>query len=206
MSVGQQRATHAERTAQLTEAARKIITGSGMEHLTIDNLAKETGLSEGAIYRHVSSKQEVLLLVLDDVERTWFDAVERGSRPASSSLDKLRNILQAHLSRMERRRGISFMVLNETLRLDDGELRRRAAQLVDRYLEALVAILKAGQVAGEVRSDLDPKAAAGFFLGMIQVHVTLWALHSHSLSLAEQSEGLWDLFRRAVQSPATDPR
>lgn len=197
-----QRASHAVRQLQLAEAARKIITGQGMEHLTIDTLASEVGVSEGAIYRHVRSKQEVLLLVLDDVERTWLDAASRAEQESARPLEKLESLFKGHLSRTERRRGVSFLVLNETLRLGDRELRSRAASIVEGYLSAVRRLLEEGQRAGEVRRDLDVQLAARLFLGMVQGNVTLWALRSHSYPLSEGWEALWGLYRRAV---ARDP-
>ena len=193
-----QRASHEVRQHQLAEAARKIITGQGMERLTISALAEEMGVSEGAIYRHVRSKQQILLLVLDDVERTWLDAVSRAEEEPARPLEKLESLFKGHLSRTERRRGVSLLVLNETLRLGDKELRSRAASIVEDYLGAVGRLLLECQSAGEVRRDLDVQLAARLFLGMVQSNVTLWALRSHSYPLSEGWEALWDLYCRAI--------
>jgi AcrR family transcriptional regulator len=49
------------RQMEIIEAAGKILTSSGVSGLTIKNLAKEMQFSEGAIYRHFNSKEEIIL-------------------------------------------------------------------------------------------------------------------------------------------------
>jgi AcrR family transcriptional regulator len=49
------------RQMEIIEAAGKILTSSGVSGLTIKNLAKEMQFSEGAIYRHFKSKEEIIL-------------------------------------------------------------------------------------------------------------------------------------------------
>ena len=83
------RVAHEDRQQQIVETARKIITDQGMEHLTMEALAKEIGLSEAAIYRHVDSKQEILFMVLEDTERALLGAVANGREEGHLPLEKL---------------------------------------------------------------------------------------------------------------------
>mgnify|MGYP000982992199 CR=1 FL=1 len=52
------------RQLEIIEATGKIITVSGANGLTIKNLAKEMQFSESAIYRHFSSKEEIIVVML----------------------------------------------------------------------------------------------------------------------------------------------
>lgn len=54
-----------KRQLEIIEAAGKILTASGVGGLTIKNLAKEMDFSESAIYRHFSSKQEIIIAMLE---------------------------------------------------------------------------------------------------------------------------------------------
>lgn len=53
------------RQLEIVEAAGKILTSSGVSGLTIKNLAKEMQFSESAIYRHFSSKEEIIVAMLN---------------------------------------------------------------------------------------------------------------------------------------------
>jgi AcrR family transcriptional regulator len=54
-----------ERQLEIVEAAGKVITASGVCGLTIKNLAKEMKFSESAIYRHFTSKEEIIIAMLN---------------------------------------------------------------------------------------------------------------------------------------------
>ncbi|HRG39465.1 MAG TPA: TetR/AcrR family transcriptional regulator, partial [Bacteroidia bacterium] len=54
-----------DRQLEIVEAAGKILTASGVGGLTIKNLAKEMKFSESAIYRHFTSKEEIIIALLE---------------------------------------------------------------------------------------------------------------------------------------------
>ena len=54
-----------DRQLEIIEAAGKILTTSGVSGLTIKNLAKEMKFSESAIYRHFTSKEEIIIALLE---------------------------------------------------------------------------------------------------------------------------------------------
>lgn len=53
------------RQQEIIEAAGKILTHSGVSGLTIKNLAKEMQFAESAIYRHFTSKEEIIVAMLN---------------------------------------------------------------------------------------------------------------------------------------------
>ncbi|MBI4336394.1 MAG: TetR/AcrR family transcriptional regulator [Chloroflexi bacterium] len=192
------RASSGVRQHQIVDAARKIITQRGAEHLTIQAVAEAIGLSEAAIYRHFPGKREILLLMLRDVEQDLLEAVNAAERGAPSPLNKLRNIMKGHFSHAERRRGFSFLVVEEVLSLGDPDLSQRASEVVDCYLEALNRVLREAQEGGEVRGDLDLDAAAALFFGIVQGTITLWQLGHHRSPVEQQEAALWSLYCDAV--------
>ncbi|MDX9776872.1 MAG: TetR/AcrR family transcriptional regulator, partial [Petrimonas sp.] len=52
------------RQLEIIEATGKLLTTSGINGLTIKNLASEMNFSESAIYRHFSSKEEIIVTLL----------------------------------------------------------------------------------------------------------------------------------------------
>lgn len=191
---------HLERQQQIVEAARKIITHRGMEHLTVRALAESLDLSQAALYRHVRSRQAILMLVLQDIETTLLHEVGEAQKGKGSALERLMGTLNAHLSYSERRRGVGFLVINEALRNESRELRSRAGALVESYLESIKKVLLDGQQEGGIRDDIDVEVAARLFFGMVQSNVTLWALQSHAFPLGGRQEELWELYRAGVSS------
>ena len=66
---------HETRLNQILAAARDLIAGGGVDALTVRGIASKVGVTEAAIYRHVSSKEEVLILLLEDVSASLFSAI-----------------------------------------------------------------------------------------------------------------------------------
>ena len=65
------------RRKQIVETLRKIIIKYGSEHVTVQKLAEEIGVSPGALYRHFKSKREILLFLVDDIEENLNGDIEK---------------------------------------------------------------------------------------------------------------------------------
>ena len=102
------RLDHQTRQHQIVEAARELIATGGVDSLTIRGLASRVGVTEAAIYRHVVSKEEVILLLLQEVQESLFQAISRATRSDRHALERLEHMLQLHVSYVELRQGISF--------------------------------------------------------------------------------------------------
>jgi AcrR family transcriptional regulator len=196
--VTQIRATTESRQRQIVEVARKIIATKGMEALTIREIAREVGISDGDIYRHFASKKDILMLLIEDIEKTLLEAMERAAAEKSGALERLGNVLKAHLSYVEQRRGVSLIVISETVRLADKDLRKRMFDVVNRYLKGIEDLLARGVKSGQISRDIDPGTAALTFFALIHATVTLWALSNSSYSLAKKNKLLWESYMASL--------
>ena len=191
------------RRHQIVQTSRKIVATQGMSAFTIQELAREVGVSEGAIYRHFKSKDEILLVLIQDIERSLLEAISDSARPHDGALDQLRHLLQRHFSSVERRHGVSFVVIAEALRFADLEVRQATRQMVERYLDLITDILKAAAKSGEINSEADAKAAALMYFGMVQASVTLWSFSNRAHPLSQHSSSMWAMFKEALK-PVTE--
>ncbi|MCE2464004.1 MAG: TetR/AcrR family transcriptional regulator [Dehalococcoidia bacterium] len=188
------------RRHQIVQNARKIVVTQGMTAFTIQELAKDVGLSEGAIYRHFKSKDDILLALIHDIERNLMDAVSESAQPNDSALDHLEHLLRRHFSSIERRDGVSFVVIGESLRFADHQVNQATRQMVERYLGMVEGILRSGAEKGEIDEDVDTEAAAVMFFGMIQASVTLWSFSNRAHPLTQHSTSLWSMFINGLTS------
>jgi len=201
----QTRLDHRTRQHQIVEAAREIIAAGGTEALTVRAIAERVGVSEAALYRHVNSKAEVLLLLLDDIRESLFAAICRAIRQDGNVHEKLEHLLEMHLSYSESRRGISFVVIAEALQFGEQSVRAAVQRLVEDYLALVERIVAEGQERGEVHPNVKPSAAATTFYGMVQATVTRWLLNAQEHPLTEDSSALWLLYRAALTSSGSAP-
>lgn len=187
------------RQQEIVESVRKIITSRGIENLTIHEIAKDLKITDGAIYRHFKSKKEIISLLIDDIEKTLLSAIESAVGKVKEPLEKLESILSSHLSYAEQRRGVSFIVINETLNLQDKSLQRKMFGVIHRYLKKIKEILLDGIKSGAFRKDVDIVSAGIAFFGIVQSMVTLWTLSGFKYSFNKSRlEKIFDIYKKGV--------
>lgn len=186
------------RRRQIASAARKLIVKYGSEHVTVRRMAREIGVSEGAIYRHFRSKKDILSFLIDDIEETLIADVEKNPMASAGALETLERILVDQMSGIEQRKGVSFLVIAEIVSLGDKKLNKKIHDVIDKYLSSIRNILTEGVQAGVIRPDIDLDATASLFFGMVQGMVNIWALSQYSFNLEQKFLPLWRLFREAI--------
>ena len=186
------------RQRQVIDAARKLIIKYGSEHVTVKRIAKEVGFSESAIYRHFKSKRDILSLLADHIEDNLLEDITKTTAEGRTSLEILDTVLRNHLSAIEQRDGISFLVIAEIISLGDKRLNTKITGTLNKYISRLKDLLAEGVRAGEVREDIDLEAAATVLFGIIQGLVNIWALSNYSFNPQDRYVPLWNTFREAV--------
>ena len=192
------RANTQVRQHQIVEAVRKLIISNGMERVTIQTIAREIGLTEGAIYRHFPSKQKILLVLIDDLERGLFEMMGETRREAGPGLASLEKLFHNHLTHTGLSGGVSFILTAEVLHFDDSRLREGVAHLLERYLAAIREMLTEAVEREELRPGVHVDTAATLFLGMVQSTATIWSVNNYDFLLEEHFEPLWGLYREAI--------
>jgi len=186
------------RQDQIIEAARKLVVKYGSEHVTVGKIAKEVGISEGAIYRHFKSKGDVLSGLADQIADDLLTGISDHIYTNSTSLEFLGTVLKNHLSRIQQRKGISFQVIAEIISFGDKKLNKKVSGVINNYVLSLKHLLSEGIKSGEVKEDIDIEAAALILFGMIQGLVNIWALSNYDFNLEEKYERLWEVFRTSI--------
>ena len=186
------------RKKQIMDAARKLIMRAGSEHVTVRNMAKEVGISEAAIYRHFKSKTEILSFLADSVADGLLHDIDTAGSVGFTSVDIIDEILRTHLSRIEQRRGLSFLVLAEIISFGDKSLNKKVSDNIQIYVDRLKLLLADGVRAGLIRQDLDLEAAALLLFGMIQGLVNVWALSGFRFELADRYSQLWKVYKQCL--------
>jgi len=184
------------RQQQIISAAKKLIVKYGSEHVTVKKMAREIGVSEAAIYRHFSSKKEILSFLLDDLEVTLLAGLEIENE--ADPLAVIEKSLLNQISDSERRKGMAFLVIAEIISLGDRKLKKKAYQVILKFLENLQNLLSRAKESGSIRQEIDSAALARLLFGMMQGLITIWTLSHYNLHLEKDFRYLWDLIRESV--------
>lgn len=88
-----ERSDAARNRARLLETARRIIAAEGVEGLTMDRLAAESGVGKGTIFRRFGSRAGVFAAVLDDHERDFQGRFLTGPPPLGPGADPVERLV-----------------------------------------------------------------------------------------------------------------
>jgi AcrR family transcriptional regulator len=196
----QRHRTTAIRKDQIVNAAKKLIIKRGSENITVRAIAKEVGLSEGAVYRHFRSKRDILSLLADSIEEDLLGDIKTSSTSSDSYLEILDNIVKGHISTIKQRQGISFQVIAEIISLGDKKLNKRISEIIDKYISSVKSLLSRGVKSGELRKNLDLDGASLLFFGMVQGLVNIWALSNYEFNLEKNYELSWNTFKECIKN------
>ena len=150
--------------------ARAHFFAHGYSQCTMDELAGELGMSKKTLYVHFAGKEALMRAVVEDL-----------SREIRSSADEL--FANRRLNFAEKLRGFAEGMVERTARMNPRLLRdlqrfapeiyRQVAEMREKNIPYVFGrFIEEGQLAGMVRTDLDPGFAVAFFLsamnGLIQ--------------------------------------
>ena len=182
------------RQHQIIKAARDLIATKGMGAVTIDAIADKVGLSEGAIYRHFTGKQQVLRLLIDEIEGDLLHAVAEAQVAGAAPLDNLERILAAQLAYSGSDQTVYFIVIAEAIGLEGIGLGPRVSRMLSRYLESIQRVLIQGVEDSSLPRDLDVEAAAAAFFALIHTSAIWRALDDYTPPPAEWHSRWWRMY------------
>lgn len=165
--MSEHRRTTEVRQAELTDAALHIIASRGIAALSTRALAEHVGLSSGAIFRHFASLDAVLDAVVARVE----GVLEATYPPAElSGRERLERFMEARSTAVGSQVGLLRLLLSEQflLALPKGGSARLSA-CMERTRAFILACLREGQQAGDIRANLDAGALAVVVMGTIRM-------------------------------------
>ncbi|HHT9107928.1 MAG TPA: TetR/AcrR family transcriptional regulator [Candidatus Wunengus sp. YC63] len=193
----QTRRRTAIRRQQIVDIIRNIISSKGIEYVTISEIATRIGTSKTAIYRHFKNKQDILSLLIDNIEETLMEALDK-SIVSDNPVQNLKNVLLAHLTYARERRETSFIVIMGVMQFSDAIIRKKISRLIEKYLRKIEKILTCATKLGLVRKDINLRISAIAFLGLIQSTVTVWSYKNFNFVPQKIHAQLWNIYRRGL--------
>jgi AcrR family transcriptional regulator len=169
------RLTADARRRLILTAARHEFATRGYRGARTAAIATGAGCSEPMLYKHFPSKQALFAAVLADATEAMKTMVDALMAASSGPLAGMVAVAE---------RAASDPLIIETIRLrtlaaalvDDPEVCAALTASLNEVLQRMTANIAAGQAAGEVRTDIDPRMAAWILYGY-----TLAGGHAHAV-------------------------
>lgn len=185
------------RRQQIVDIIRNIISSKGIEYVTISEIAAKIGTSKTAIYRHFKSKRDILSLLIDNIEETLMEAMDK-AMASEDPVQNLKNVLLVHLAYARKRRETSFIVIMGAMQFSDTVIRKKISLLIQKYLRKIEKMLLIAMRLGLVKNTLNARISALVFLGLIQSTVTVWSYKNFNVMPQKAHAHLWNMYCKGI--------
>ena len=155
-------------------AARALFHEQGFDKTTLREIAARAGMGASSIYRHIRSKEELLVDELGELQQRAWLRLRSGPARALLARERLRRFLDSEHALLVRAPDLTTVALRATTH-PEARVARRALALQDQTIGLVAEILQSARSRGELRRDADVLVAARTLTHAIHGARLAWA-------------------------------
>jgi AcrR family transcriptional regulator len=191
------RRSHEERRGEIADAALRIIATRGIAALTVAALAGELGLTGGALYRHFSSTEEILVAVAARAVELVDGTVPDADLPP---LEWLERFVESRAKTVGGHPGLARLLVSDQLAMALPAAALEHVQgAVRRTFAAIERAIRRGQELGDVRDDVEARDLVPIVAGTVQL-LALARAGSHQSRVLAPTKA-WATLRTLLAAP-----
>ncbi len=186
-----------ERQQQIVEIAIKLIADKGIQNLTTKNIAFKIGISEPALYRHFSSKLEILKAVIAYFQIKMQPALEK-LKESLISLNKIESFMLEHLKIINLNPDFAKVIFSEANFQNEENLILKMNNMMNQSHKILETIVHSGQKKDEIRTDINSLSIVRMIIGSMRLLVTQWSMSGMIFNLETEGRQLSDDIKKLI--------
>ncbi len=188
------------RQGQIKKAVLEIISSEGIGKLSTRNLASKIGVTEGALFRHFSSKKEIMLAILNDVKNELIVEQEKITYSSTiSAEEKLFKFLCKHIKYLIENKGVTILLFSEAAHMNDSQLKKGLREILLTQKEYISRIIKQGMNEGVWDKSLNVENVATLYMGIpISLNIEM-ILEPGTVKQEKFCERMIGLIKRALE-------
>lgn len=178
------------RQLEIIEAAGKILTVSGVSGLTIKNLAKEMKFSESAIYRHFTSKEEIIIAMLDYVAGIIDQRLNNAILVDDDPESKFKAIFQSQFSFFNQNSHFVVAVFSDGLMEESQRINETINKLMTVMIKHLMPIIMEGQQKGNFTNAINTDELMSIVMGTFRLLMYKWRIANFQFDIKRNGENM----------------
>lgn len=180
------------------EAVVELAGTHNPSEITTAAIAKHMGVTQGALFRHYATKDDLWQAVMEWVSNRLLNRLERAAKNASSPMESMKAMFMSHIDFVADHPGVPRMVFGELQRSGISPAKRMTQTLIKNYKKRLHALIEEGKECGEILPSLDTEAGAVLFIGMVQGLVMQSLLSGDVGAIRKAGPALFAIYRRGI--------
>lgn len=163
-----------DRQIQIIEEAGKLLTQNGVGGLTTKNLAAKIGFSESALYRHFSSKEDIIVSLLHYLSESM---EERFSQLEIIVEDPVYNLEQLFTSQFQffgERKHFVIAVFSDGMFEQSDRINEGIEKVMETKKKYLMPIITAGKQKQVFTNDISTQEMMNIVMGTVRLQMYKW--------------------------------
>ncbi len=154
------------RQEQIKLAVLDIIYTDGLKNLSTRNLADRIGMSEGTIFRHFRTKQDIILSIIKDVQTDFIGNLRKIANSVLNPPERLEKLLCATVTYLTENKGITMLMFSEATQKNDSELKKNLQNIFNNQKTLVSKIILDGIALGIWDESTDVEQIAMLYMGI----------------------------------------
>jgi TetR/AcrR family transcriptional regulator, fatty acid metabolism regulator protein len=178
-----------ERQLEIVEAAGRILTSSGVSGLTIKNLANEMKFSESAIYRHFTSKEEIIIAMLTFLAES-IDQRLSNIIGSSDPKDKFIAMFREQFRFFDLHPHFVVAVFSDGLMEETQRINDAILNLINVKMKHLMPVIIEGQQKGIYTNALTAEELTHIIMGAFKLQMFKWRIANFQFDIIRNGENM----------------
>jgi TetR/AcrR family transcriptional regulator len=154
------------RQEEIKQAVLDIIYTDGLKNLSTHNLAKRIGMSEGSIFRHFQTKQDIIISIITDVQNDFIGQLRNVSNSEEGPEVRLEKFICATIEYLTANKGITMLIFSEASHNNDVTLKTQLQKIFNSQKELVSKIILDGITAGIWDNQIPVENLAMLYMGI----------------------------------------
>jgi AcrR family transcriptional regulator len=193
-----------QRRHQIMDAALTVFSHLGFERASMDDIAKEAGVSKGALYLYYKSKDAIIAKLLQlffDQALKQVKLLAAGEGSVTEQLLAFARVLTREMDRMAAMQPISLQFYAIAAR--HATIRQHLRAYFADYRALMEEVIQRGIAQGELRADISPAETAVTLTALLEGLALLWLIDPQATDWHVQVESSTQLL---IQGLSANPR
>jgi AcrR family transcriptional regulator len=189
-----------ERQSEIIRVAVELAAEKGVDSVTTQDMANAMQLTQGAIFRHFATKDDIWVAVIEWIRERLMKVLDKAATGATDPLNTIERMFFAHIGFVSKHPAIPRLLFSELLHKKNSKLRQLIQGIISGYEAKIAGLLDDAKLQKQVPDDLDSQSAAILYIGMIQGLVMQSNIFGGKLSLQQQAEKTFPLFLHGIKT------
>ena len=189
-----------DRQSEIIRVAVELAAEKDVGSVTTQDMADAMNLTQGAIFRHFASKDEIWLAVMHWIRERLMAVLGKAASEASDPVDAIQRMFLAHVAFVSKHPAIPRILFSELQHKKDGKMRHLIQELISGYEARITGLLEDAKKQSLVDEKLDSKSAAVLYIGMIQGLVMQVSIFGGKRSLMHEAEKTFPIFLHGIKT------